>query len=88
MRKLTILIILFVLLAGCSQKELQVYVEADKLTYEAIADEYVGLVKESKLDDEQKDRRYRLVKTWKMRIDNALAPEEEPKKEEVEKKNE
>ncbi len=46
------------------------YVEADRLTYEAIAPQFRAYVQaDEKLDQPSKDSRMRLLDTWKMRID-------------------
>ena len=55
---------------GCSiSKE---YVAADKATYDAIAPEYLKYVgTDATLDAEQKARRERTIKSWKLRIDGS-----------------
>lgn len=71
MKKLLFLLILVLVLAGCSSVEYKAYVQADKMTYKAISAEYKSFVENSKLDKEQKQRRLRLLDTWKKRIDGA-----------------
>jgi hypothetical protein len=45
------------------------YVKADRLTYDAIAPEYLRYVDaDPGLTQEQKDRRHRTVDTWNLRI--------------------
>ena len=64
MRKL---LILLVLTCGCSLQD--AYVNADRLTYQAVAPEYRAYVKaDEKLDDEQKARRERTVDAWAVRV--------------------
>lgn len=54
--------------SGCAlDKE---YVKADKATFDAVAPEYLKYVSEdAKLTQDQRDRRYRTVSTWRLRID-------------------
>jgi len=57
---------------SCSTAELDVYVQADKATFQAISGEYIDLVNGSdRLDDDQKKRRLRTVQSWKKRIEAA-----------------
>lgn len=45
------------------------YVKADRLTFDAIAPDYVKYVEaDPALDQEQKDRRKRTIESWKLRI--------------------
>jgi len=73
----TVLLMLLVV-AICSCTTSEVYVKADKMTYDAIAPEYVKYVEaDKKLDKDAKARRVRLVETWKKRIDGALEQKKE-----------
>lgn len=73
MRKALFLLAVAMVVAGCSSADMKAYIEADKLTYDALAPEYLELVNESdKLDKDQKGRRKKLIETWKMRIDAGL----------------
>lgn len=55
-----------VLLCGCSLQSM--YVAADRLTFEAVAPEYVDYVNgDPKLTKEQKKRRHRTVRAWDAR---------------------
>ena len=64
--------LLLVVLASCAGTAKQ-YVEADKATYDIVALDYASYVNsDPKLDQEQKDRRIRLLDTWKLRIDKGL----------------
>lgn len=58
-------------LSGCVTPD-QLYVEADRLTYEAVAPEYGAyLDADTKLSDKQKDRRHKTLESWKHRLDEA-----------------
>jgi hypothetical protein len=67
MKKLLVLLVLLVLLlldSGCESTS-----EAEKLTYRAIAPEYSAYVaSDTKLDQEQKDRRINTINSWKLRL--------------------
>jgi hypothetical protein len=55
------------------------YAAADKATFIAITPEYLEYVEnDSTLDQDKKDRRRRLVETWKLRIDNTIDAGETP----------
>jgi len=71
MKKL-LYILVVALLCGCgTSPDLKVYVEADRLTYEAIQEEYLSLLEKSDLDPAQKKRRQRLITSWRKRIEGA-----------------
>jgi len=74
MKKL-LFIILFISLCSCTQMDAG-YVQADRATYEALAPEYLDFVNDSTLDDDEKDRRRRLVESWNIRIKAAEEGEE------------
>jgi len=80
MKKTMVWVAMMLIFIGCQQVNMKSYVAADKMTYDAVADEYLDLVQKSKKEDgqpqfdqEQIDRRKRLVESWKMRIDNGEA---------------
>ena len=77
MKKLVVLLVL-VLIAGCTTTDMSLYVAADKATYEVIAPEYLDFVAKSQLTEGQKERRLNLVKTWKARIDGAEENDDDP----------
>lgn len=60
------LIVGLALLAGCAVDP--AYVEADRLTFEAIAPEYSSLVSEAGMTEDQVERRLRLIRSWEARI--------------------
>ncbi|MAA63843.1 MAG: hypothetical protein CL581_03560 [Alteromonadaceae bacterium] len=59
------------LLAGCEGISVaDAYVQADQLTYDAIAPSYRAYVAaDEKLDAASKQSRMRLLETWKLRIE-------------------
>ena len=59
------------LLASCEGISVaDAYVQADQLTYDAIAPSYRAYVQaDEKLDPASKQSRMRLLETWKLRID-------------------
>ena len=59
------------LLSGCEGISVaDAYVEADRLTYDAIAPHYQQYLEaDEKIGDANKAARIRLLKSWKMRID-------------------
>jgi predicted lipoprotein len=59
------------LLAGCEGISVaDAYVQADQLTYDAIAPSYRAYVEaDEKLDAASKQSRMRLLETWKLRIE-------------------
>lgn len=60
---------LLVLLLLCSCTPTELYVKADRATYQAIAPEYIKYVDlDGQLSQDQKDRRHRLVEAWDGRI--------------------
>ena len=67
---LSILAALLVLsLTSCIGNE---YVKADRDTFDALAPAHRAYVEsDTKLSEEQKDRRYRLLESWKVRIEKA-----------------
>lgn len=72
MKNATAILVLWVFLVfvpiGCSTTK--TYVQADKLTFDAIAPSYKKYVEEDEaLDDEQKARRLRTIETWRLRIE-------------------
>ena len=73
MRTLIFVLITAVLLFGCSSADMKAYIAADQQTYDAITPEYLEMIESSdKLDKDQKERRKRLIETWKLRIDAGL----------------
>jgi hypothetical protein len=63
MNWLRLLLILLMFLPGCVSPN-----KADKLTYDAIAPEYLGYVeKDASLDEKQKERRRETVRSWEAR---------------------
>ena len=57
-------------LVGCTPHA--AYVEADRATFDAIAPAYLEYVRgDETLDEEQVDRRSRLVDSWRIRIEQA-----------------
>lgn len=62
-------VLALLLLAGCSPG--RGYVQADRLTYDAIAVEYLGFVDASALDAEKKSRRHETVRSWAARLEQA-----------------
>jgi hypothetical protein len=70
--KKTLLLSFFVLaLAGC-RGPAQDYVDADALTYNALAaDAVYGIKNNPALDADQKERHLRTIKTWKLRLEKA-----------------
>jgi len=59
-------------IAGCTLSPAREYVQADEATLEAVGMEYQKYVEEDpKLTPEQKDRRFRTLKAWKLRIEAA-----------------
>lgn len=63
---------LFALLLLCSCTPTEAYVEADRMTYNAIAGEYLSFVgNEDGFSVEQKARRGRLIDSWRMRLEAA-----------------
>lgn len=51
------------------------YVAADRATFTAITPKYLKYIEEDKsLDDEEKARRRRTVRTWEMRLEQAETP--------------
>tara|TARA_R100000315_G_C5091537_1_gene52650 strand:- start:148 stop:381 length:234 start_codon:yes stop_codon:yes gene_type:complete len=71
MKKKTVLIAALALLSGCEGISVaDAYVEADRLTYQAIEPQFRAYVEaDEKLDAPSKASRMRLLKSWKMRID-------------------
>ena len=64
--RVTLLAIAFVL-GGCTVQSQ--YVDADRLTYEAVAPEYLGYVESDPyMSPEETDRRRATVASWKARI--------------------
>ncbi|MFQ5352515.1 MAG: hypothetical protein ACE5D3_05510 [Candidatus Binatia bacterium] len=58
---------LLILACGCTMSD--IYVAADKATYDAVAPEYRAYVEaDDSLDSEQKKRRARTLKAWETRI--------------------
>jgi hypothetical protein len=71
MKKLLILPVIFLALAGCAGPS-QDYVDADALTYNALAaDAVYGIKNNPALDEEQKKRHLNTVKTWRLRLEKA-----------------
>lgn len=69
MKKLLFLTILLV--SGCAGPS-QDYVDADALTYNALApDAAWGIKNNPALDDEQKKRHLNTIRTWKLRLEKA-----------------
>ncbi|MGD9727795.1 MAG: hypothetical protein AB7L09_00080 [Nitrospira sp.] len=63
--------------AGCATTEIvqNDYVEADRATYEAVAPSYLQYVQgDSALSKEEKTRRERTIKTWRLRLEQAEKP--------------
>ena len=69
--KNTLLVAALALLCGCEGMSVaDAYVEADRLTYEAIGTSYRRYVEaDQELNEASKQSRYRLLDSWKMRID-------------------
>ena len=62
--------VVVLLAVGCSPAA--VYIEADRATFDVIAQPYLDYVNgDASLDDEQRDRRARLIDTWRIRIEQA-----------------
>lgn len=80
MRKIMFFFLL--VLASCANSPaFDLYVSADRKTYEAISSEYIVLVKSAKdasgdvmFDADGIARRERLVESWKIRIEEAEKP--------------
>lgn len=71
MKRVTLIAIAVLALCGCATLN-QDYVKADKLTFDAIAPEYLQFVDANpNFDKEQRDRRHRTVETWKLRLEKA-----------------
>lgn len=71
MRILSLILILALLLGGCSSVDLKSYVAADRATYSVIAPDYIKYVSaDKKLTQDQKKRRARLLETWRLRIES------------------
>jgi hypothetical protein len=71
MKKLLLLSAFVLALAGC-RGPAQDYVDADALTYNALAaDAVYGIKNNPALDDEQKKRHLNTVKTWRLRLEKA-----------------
>lgn len=71
MKKLIFVSILVVSLAGCKGPA-QDYVDADALTYNALAaDAAYGIKTNPALDADQKARHLNTIKTWKLRLSKA-----------------
>lgn len=68
MKRLFILILVLLLVAGCSQVDMKSYVASDRATYNAVSGEYLEFLDASKLSKKQKVRRRRLIVTWEKRI--------------------
>ncbi|HEY4659596.1 MAG TPA: hypothetical protein VIH11_08820 [Gemmatimonadaceae bacterium] len=63
-------LILVACLAGCGLSE--AYVRADRAVFDVIAEEYLGYVaRDQALDNEQAQRRQRLVEAWAVRLREA-----------------
>lgn len=75
-----------VLISGCTTIDPS-YVGADRDTFEALHIEYLAYVDANEdIDQDQKDRRHRLIDSWRIRIEAAeKGEEEEPEKGEEEK---
>jgi hypothetical protein len=85
MRSRFALVLVAVLSAtGCVHDPATAYVEADRLTFETVGEEWRGYFEaDSKLDEKEKDRRRRKLRTWKARIDAGRAvdaPEPKPER--------
>lgn len=64
-------VILALATSGCADLQ-TVYVEADRLTFEAVAPEYRAYVEADEgLDDRQKERREKTLEAWQRRIEEA-----------------
>lgn len=64
--------VLLLLLCSCPSIP-QLYVEADKATYDAIAEDYMAYVRRDEaVSLEQSARRQRLVDSWRVRIEKAM----------------
>lgn len=74
MKRLLLLMLLCVI-SGCGTSgEFKAYVESDRATFEAISTQYLEYVgKDESLDEEQKQRRERLIGTWGLRIEQGEA---------------
>ena len=65
-------------MSGCVTPR-SAYVQADRLTYDAVAPEYGAYVEaDPGLSDEQKARRRRTLDAWGTRLERAEADSEEP----------
>lgn len=77
--RVIMLTLVLILCASCTCVDMKGYVAADKATFLAITPEYLEYVEtDSALDQDKKDRRRRLVETWKLRIDNTIDAGETP----------
>lgn len=72
-QQLLILLPLLLVMGGCQwiSPPNELYVKADRATFEAIAPEYRGYVeKDLSLTIDQQQRRYRTIETWRLRIES------------------
>lgn len=77
--RVIMLILILAVCNGCTCVDMKGYVAADKATFIAITPEYLEYVdNDAALDQAKKDRRRRLVDTWKLRIDNTVKAGETP----------
>lgn len=81
MRNLRFLVLGLVLaVSGCAATGEVIradYVQADRATYDAIAPEYLKYLQaDQELDSEERDRRERTVRTWRLRLEQAEQPVE------------
>lgn len=77
--RVIMLTLVVILCVGCTCVDMKGYVAADKATFIAITPEYLEYVEnDSALDQAKKDRRRRLVATWKLRINNTVEAGDTP----------
>ena len=70
MRKLAFFLVLMAVI-GCSQPDFKTYVKADRQTFNAVTPDYIKWLDESSLEKDKKERRYRLIESWKKRLESA-----------------
>jgi len=69
MRMFLVVILLTLGLSACASPSHTAYVGADRLTFDAVAPEYLRYVEaDSSLDATAKERRQRTVESWRLRI--------------------
>jgi len=70
--KLPLLVLVVFGLCSCgTSPELKTYVIADRLTFAVVSVDYLKWLATSKLPKDKKDRRTRLIDSWRQRITSA-----------------